>query len=642
MSTWSRFKRPLLAALGVIAAGTAHTTSAQVAGPPYYVKGSDTLFDIVTQSINKKIAADAACAAAGNCPSGMPTIQSNQIIYDGTGSGNGENDLKATVGGGNNLGIQSIAPMSRNFRPATLTQFPSWAPTIQNVVGLDAAVIATKNVASHCKNWTLPTTGDGNGFTIAVPNVASTSINFGTAGSGYTQLLEVILSGIDGSGSTAACADQRRVQAVADFASCNNVAAINHFYRRDDNSGTTNTFQDKVAVQRFCNGAAVGTLGTNKGHPNLNNQDLDPIRRPCDVPTSARYAVACTNISTGAACCTAVGDPTCTAACTQGLVSAISENDPGYTDFSISIAERVGNDSSGATVGYAGRTSVELPTNTTTPIYINTNPPSKALTRLDAYLLARRLWLQRGPSNPALDASVTFSVPPPPSSGPPSGCTGSACGNQRANDLAGPSASLTCPDGSSNKCQGGGTSQRALEDTLFAYMTDSNGGASPDGAPGRCNVDPLVDQFGFFTCLDDCTATPTGNSNLCSKTPYLPIPAPPAACLPTNGNGGPTWNYGAVTSSVKNSSSTAGPTAPVCCANNAAATLSAGSCSSNSSIACTTTTGCPSGDTCNFTASCPAAPGRVANSACSTIGVQAECGTGLTCQDLGLGFGVCE
>lgn len=644
MSKWSSLKRPILAALGVIVAGTATVASAQVAGPPYYFKGSDTLFDVVTQSINKKIAEDAACAAAGTCAAGVPTLGSNQLIYDGTGSGNGENELKSTVGAANSLGLQSIAPMSRNFRPATITQFPSWAPTIQNVLGLDAAVIITKNVASHCKNWTLPVQGDGNGFTIATPNVAGTPVSFGTPGSGYTQLLEVILSGIDGSGSTAACADQRRVQALADFASCNgDGVGVSHFYRRDDNSGTTNTFQDKVAVGRFCNGAAVGTQGTNIAHPNLNNQDLDPIRRPCDAPTAGstgRNAVACTNITTGAVCCSAVGDATCSNPnCTQGLVSALSENDAAFTDISVSIANRVGNDSSGATVGYAGRTSVELPSNTTTPIFINTNPPSRTLVVLDAYLLSRRLWLQRGPSNPLADAGVTFAnTAPPPASGPPAGCSGASCGNQRANDLAGPSTTLNCPYLTSNFCMGGGTAQRTFEDTVFNFMTDPGASASQDGAPGRCNTDPIIEQFGFFACnVADCQQTPTGNSNLCSKTPYLPIPAPPSACQPTAG----TWAYGTTTSTVKVSATTGTASAPVCCSTNAAASLSAGSCSV-SGAACTNASGCPTGQTCNFTATCAAATGRVANSACSTSGVQAECGAGLTCTDLGGGVVACQ
>lgn len=621
MSRGRRMVRQLLGGIIVVLMAASGKASAQ-ATAPFYLKGSDTLFDIATQSINKKVSKDQACTAAGTCPAGMGILPPNTLVYDGTGSGNGEGEMKSAVGGGAKLGIQSIAPMSRNFRPAVVTQFPSWAPTVQNVLGLDAAVIVEKSVANRCKNLSLSQTVDAAGSPKANPNNTALKFHcsvttatlclsnadcpsgetcgFGTTGAGYDQVLQVMLSGVDGSGSTAACADPRRVQAVADFAACNGIPAINHFYRRDDNSGTTDTFKDKINVGRFCNGAGIGVLGTNKAHPNLNNQDLDPIRRPCDVSTASRLQVACTDLTTGLACNSTA------ATCTQGLVTALSENDPAFTDITLTIANRAANDPTGATAGYAGRASVELASSGTAPALINTNPPSNALVRLDAYMLSRRLWLQRGPSNPLLDASVDFnstSTPPPPSSGPPAGCTGSACGNQRVNDNAGPSATLTCPDGSTTACTGGSTTQRNFEDVLFNYMTDPGGSASPDGAPGRCNTDPLMVQYGFLTCLDDCLATPSGVSNLCSKTPYLNLAAPPSACVPTSGQ----WQYQAV------------------------------ACTSATQICCSTGLACGTG------LSCPAAnSGRIQNSACSQAGVQAECATGLTCTDIGGGTLVCQ
>jgi hypothetical protein len=589
----------------VIAVAVPGRGSAQVAANPnYYIKGSDTLFDIMTASIN-------AAKAKGVLPTASPTL-----IYDGTGSGNAENEMKSTAGTVvGRLGVQSIGPMSRNFRPATATQFPSWAPTVQNIVALDAAVVITKNAATRCKNMTLPLLPADS--TKALQNTAGLPITFGNTGSGYDQMLEVILSGPDGSGSVAACSDPRRVQAIADFAACNGLGALSHFYRRDDNSGTTDTFKDKImrngAGGRFCNGAAIGVLGGNKASPNLNNQDNDPIRKPCDVSSASRNQVTCTDSVTGALCNSAA------ATCTQGFITALSENDVGFSDITLTIGNRIASDPTGATVGFAGREAVNAIPGAA-GAFVNTNPPSDTLTRQDLYLLARRLFLQRGPSNPLLDAGVDFNATntaPPPTTGPAAGCVGAACGNQRVNNNAVLASGLTCPDGSANLCAGGGTTQRGLEDTLFNYMTDPGGIASPDGAPGRCNTDPIVKQFGFIPCLADCLATPTGSANLCSKSPYAYPASPPSACFPAgtqSAAGVSTWNGGPLFGSIVSA---------------AAATC------------CSTGTAVAAGGTC-----LAANAGRGLNFACSTAGVAAECGLNggvqMTCTDLGGGTLVCQ
>jgi hypothetical protein len=115
-------------------------------------------------------------------------------------------------------------------------------------------------------------------------------------------------------------------------------------------------------------------------------------------------------------------------------------------------------------------------------------------------------------------------------------------------------------------------------------------------------------QFGFITCTDDCTSPPSGSSNLCSKTPYPTIPSTPAACIPSNQPtqaGGFGWNYGTFTCAA----------GTICCSTNAA---------------------CPASGI------CPAATGRPVNSACSANGIQAECGTGLTCTDIAGGLLACQ
>jgi hypothetical protein len=526
MFNCSRITRQLLGTAVVVLAAASGSASAQTAPPPWKLYGSDTLFDIMTQSISNAQA------------KGVPG--STNLVYMGSGSGNAENELKANV--------QSIGPMSRNFRPATVTSHPTWAPTVQNVLGLDAAVIVTKNTGNRCKNWDLPLLPTDS--TKAAPNDSTGAFTFGQTGSGYTQLLEVILSGTDGSGSVAACSDPRRVQALQDFAACQHITAVDHFFRRDDNSGTTDTFKDKVAVGRFCSGAAVGVLGTNLVNPNLNNQDLDPIRRPCPNPGTRKEAT-CTDMTTGAACRFADGNPNCT----QGLVVALSFGDDGSTDVTTTIAARVGADSTGSTMGYAGREAVRQAGAPTAGVFINTNSYSDAIVRLDQYMLSRRLFLQYA-------GDVT--------------------------DL-----------GSSSLTSGGGSAQVAAELNLYNFITDPSGSASPDGAPGRCNTDPVVKQFGFITCLDDCLTTPTGTTNLCSKSPYPTVPAPPSACVPT-----------------------------------------AGAWASDGAVSCTSgSTCCSTGAACPASGVCPAATSRQANTACSK---NSDCASGLTCGDfIGVGINIC-
>jgi hypothetical protein len=582
----------------------------------YCINGSDTLFDVMTQSIKNKVGKDQA-AVAGGAPA-APIIlqgttgaaaQKSALYYNGGGSGNAENAMKAgaPAGGGaltgGGLGVQSIGGMSRNFRPATVVQFPDWQPQVQNVLGLDAAVIVTKNTGTRFKNFALPLLPTDN--TKANPNTPTLPINFGVQGSGYDQMLEVILSGIDGSGSTAACADPRRVQAIADFSALNGGNIIRHFYRRDENSGTTDTFKDKIAVGRFCNGNAVGVLGTiSATNANLNNQDLDPIRRPCDGPTASRKEVSCTDLTTGLHC----NDSVANANCSQGLVTALSENDPGFSDITTSIANRVGSDATGAVVGYAGREAIRQASASTAGPFINTIPPTDQLVRGDNYMLSRRLFLQRGPAIPALDATVSPGGSSVRSNSTGACPAGQTCTERIASTNTSSNTTIKCPTNGTNNCVGGGTTQTDYEDALFNYMTDPGGGGSQDGAPGRCNTDPVMKQYGFLTCLDDCTLTPSGGANLCSKTPFANPAAAPAACIPSAAlTTSPTvtyWTYGAVAA-----------TTGVCCSTGLA----------------------PAGG------SCPAAnSGRVSGAACSAAGLQAECASGLSCTDLGGGLNACQ
>jgi hypothetical protein len=123
-------------------------------------------------------------------------------------------------------------------------------------------------------------------------------------------------------------------------------------------------------------------------------------------------------------------------------------------------------------VAFAGRQAVKQPQSPTNGVNINTISYAPQNIRLDQYMLSRRLYLMK----------------------------------------AGPTSD---PD-------------RNLQEELF-YDWATN----PDNeVAGRCNMDPLMVQYGYVPCTDDCSP-PTGANTLCVKTPFQPAPEPAAACLPS-------------------------------------------------------------------------------------------------------------
>jgi hypothetical protein len=626
MCTKRSIPRACLGALVVVIAGAATEAAAgdcttSPSDPAcFHLKGSDTLFDIISQAIVN--------ARAGNVPG------AKNLFYDGTGSGNAENQMKANAAGGV-LGVQSIGPMSRNFRPGSIDSLSagfapadgvtlsrqghaSWFPGVQNVVGLDAAVFVVKGSGqgSGCKNVTFNTfvdSGTGTGVTRASQNNASLPTAFGNGTAfnnlsptvNYSNLLMAVLGGVDGSGSLAACSDARRIEALQDLAGCMGVDHIEHIYRRDDNSGTTDTWKDRVIVTpsssdprypwvggRFCNGQSIGGINgaTNQTgicsvtrsnntckadadcpilsgttHEtcqfNLNNQDFDPVRRGCIGPDGTHAPTSCTDMTTGLACQASDANPNCT----QGLIVALSDTDSGSTDITNSIAARVRNDSLGQTVGYAGREAVK-PGKGTKGFTINTTGFSDSNVRKEAYLLSRRLFVQ----NAVVAGQPTADAP-----------TDTATG-----------IGIT----------GGGAAQISAEQNLFAYMTDPAGSQS-SGIPGRCNTDPVVSQFGFITCATACdTDVSTLSNNLCAKTPATAVPSPLGALIP-NGSAGASGSGGAKTIS-----------------------------STGAGATCTGTAACIGG-TCSAGA-CPAYAGRPSNAACTR---SSDCASGVCTDVLGIG-----
>jgi hypothetical protein len=68
------------------------------------------------------------------------------------------------------------------------------------------------------------------------------------------------------------------------------------------------------------------------------------------------------------------------------------------------------------------------------------------------------------------------------------------------------------------------------EEKLYDWATN------PDNeVPGRCNMDPLMVQYGYVACTDDCSP-PSGANSLCVKTPFAPAPEPAATCVPDRGS----------------------------------------------------------------------------------------------------------
>jgi phosphate transport system substrate-binding protein len=288
------------------------------------MNGSDTLFDTITRAI---------------------ALSGVQINYLGGGSGTGETALLNHT--------QGIAPMSRNLAAAIIGPggtHPSWAPQPANILSLDATVVVQKNVATKCPNI--------QEFK-SLPNNPA------------THWLQLVLGGIDGSGSTAACSHAARLEALQALSDCANVLQIDHFYRRDDNSGTTDTVKEKLGICNFCNGNSRGPLNTN-------NPDNDPIRRAC-VSGPSFAPTPCTNG-------------------TLGLVVALSQADPGSSDVTVSLGKRVALDPNGQTLAYAGREAAfSVPG--ATKVNIHTIVPSVANVRVGLYDLSRRLFLHKGDLN---------------------------------------------------------------------------------------------------------------------------------------------------------------------------------------------------------------------------------------------------
>jgi ABC-type phosphate transport system substrate-binding protein len=267
-----------LAAFGIGASGSGSTAAAQAL--PVY--GSDTLFDVTTKAIND-------CVAAGALPA-------NSLSYKGTGSSQGGKAMN----GGDAAAVppfpaqnQQIAPQSRFLSSAECSFFSSNAGQGTNI-GLDALAVVADNSAPANTCNDVRYTGSSSGFTFDdwrdVLRLVYTGQTAKVTADPCSPADPARTPAAPGNIAGGRCDSPLRQALLASWGElfeggCTNGKCPNglrHAFRRDDVSGTTDTFLTLLGLpaattRTFCNG--------------FDNEDLDPVRRPCDANEQV-----CTNI----------------------------------------------------------------------------------------------------------------------------------------------------------------------------------------------------------------------------------------------------------------------------------------------------------------------------------------------------------
>lgn len=243
------------------------------------LRGSDTLFEMTQEMLE------------------LCEIDPGNMVYIGGGSSGGEDNLEAQT--------QQISPMSR-FLDATAC---GRTGTLANGQGYATALDALGVLADDTEDTTCDTLrfqgflevlpeANGNG-TLECPNCVDgpdgDGVNDHYAFTEWQQVLRIIYAGRHNtinanacandppgspSGETASCNSDVRFTLANNFASlfetgCSDAECtqLKHAFRRDDISGTTDSFLALLSLpgissNPFCNGNEF--------------QDNDPIRRPCD------------------------------------------------------------------------------------------------------------------------------------------------------------------------------------------------------------------------------------------------------------------------------------------------------------------------------------------------------------------------
>jgi hypothetical protein len=547
--------------------------SARAAGP-YAIKGSDTLYDVMTQAFL-------------NYAAEKPRV--DVLTYGGSGSGNGEKAMALHT----LSPFQRIAPMSRNLTSTVLplcnTGTTTTRPTTggvgagmcdaepKNVLGLDAAVIVL-GAGSACGNLTLGT--DPLDTTTAPDN----------------NLMQLILGGKGGTGDWVACAHPDRVTAINTLLTCNTgLGALSHFYRRDDSSGTSDTIREKLKIARFCNGEGKPTAGSVSA--NLVNVDQDPIRGidcPAGVPNSTmpvrctvtdpvlggtnylkdcsatrcsgNNARACGTTATVASCAaptftTSLGVSVPPEACaaytgkcsvTTGTACNAAGGCPtGETCVTTPSVFACKNNAklacSGVGTGDATCQACNVGLDPTTPgctagfLVSLSEPDNSSVTDITLTIAARSLADATNIGYAGREAVKRAPVSGQPASGPTINTNTYVDDNVRqdqylmsrrlwlqdtCNQLDAPITTDTTGD----------PARDTAECDFFGWATNTRGGAAfPSNQSGRRNMDPIMRQFGFIPCTDTFDQ-PIGDGNLCSKNygaSGFPLGAgAPTKCLP--------------------------------------------------------------------------------------------------------------
>jgi hypothetical protein len=436
------------------------------------IEGSDTLTSVIKDAI---------------------TLSGARLQYGNPGSGQAEHDMQNDSSAHY---LEGIGPMSRNFTYSVLQAHSTWQPkSPDQVLCLDAGILTSKKAQMN------PTVTPPNGTNpVLISDLAIVLGGYpkgcwGLAPSAcnilYGAVLNPPVSNVNMStATTQECAHPERLAALGRLTSMAKVLRIDHIFRRDDKSGTQDTFREWIQFTNWCNGKSEGN--TNAIGSNMKNEDLDPIRRPCeggnwalqdpnspyDATTNpyisgTKQVTKCTYYPLAKTCnandpdigpgtvggdytapdpsdqSKTVTNPYGVIRCSQGLVVALSESDTfdNSVDITQSIGKRVAGQVNGFDLGLAGLASN---VSGTYAGKINGNLPNLANIHKETYLLSRRLFLQR-----ALDVQATIA----------------------ANPLF------------------GGQDRVDQENVLFNWATNA------------CNMAPLCVKYGFVTTKQGGTAT---------------------------------------------------------------------------------------------------------------------------------------
>jgi ABC-type phosphate transport system substrate-binding protein len=207
-------------------------------------------------------------AVIANCPG------ATGLTYAGGGSGAGEGALKA--------GSQTVAPMSRFLAAGNVCAFstnPIEAEALQ--VGLDAlSIVVHKSHRAACDPDSPPT---GAACTKDVATGIKYTVPTCLAGGDWKAVLRMIYFGLTPADlsnslylSERDCNDQCRIDLVNNWGnmfenacSGGDCTKLQHAFRRDENSGTTDAFRDLLSVRVAPDYVADG----NKGFPFCNEYD---------------------------------------------------------------------------------------------------------------------------------------------------------------------------------------------------------------------------------------------------------------------------------------------------------------------------------------------------------------------------------